>query len=54
VIEGGQITEIGTHEELMKHSGTYQRLYRMQFSVEDPVPVSNGEVSLTANLEGIA
>jgi subfamily B ATP-binding cassette protein MsbA len=54
VIEGGQITEIGTHEELMQHSGTYQRLYRMQFSVEDPVPVGGGEVTLTANLEGIA
>ena len=52
VIEGGQITEIGTHEELIQHSGTYQRLYRMQFSVEDSVPV--GEVTLTANLEGIA
>jgi subfamily B ATP-binding cassette protein MsbA len=54
VIEGGQITEIGTHEELMQHSGTYQRLYRMQFSVEDAVPATNGEVPLTANLEGIA
>ena len=54
VIEGGQITEIGTHEELMQHSGTYQRLYRMQFNVEDSVPVGSGEVTLTANLEGIA
>jgi subfamily B ATP-binding cassette protein MsbA len=54
VIEGGQITEIGTHEELMQHSGTYQRLYRMQFSVEDSAPVGPGEVALTANLEGIA
>ncbi len=54
VIEGGQITEIGTHEELMQHSGTYQRLYRMQFSVEDSVPVGSGEVTLTTNLEGIA
>jgi subfamily B ATP-binding cassette protein MsbA len=54
VIEGGQITEIGTHEELMRHSGTYQRLYRMQFSVEDSLPVVNGEATLTANLEGIA
>ena len=54
VIEGGQITEIGTHEELMRHSGTYQRLYRMQFSEEDSAPVRNGEVTLTANLEGIA
>ncbi|MCU1247369.1 MAG: transporter related protein, partial [Edaphobacter sp.] len=54
VIEGGQITEIGTHEELMQHSGTYQRLYRMQFSMEDSAPIPNGEVTLTANLEGIA
>jgi hypothetical protein len=38
----------------MQHSGTYQRLYRMQFSVEDAVPASSGEVALTANLEGIA
>jgi ATP-binding cassette, subfamily B, bacterial MsbA len=53
VIEGGQITEIGTHEELMQHSGTYQRLYNMQFSVEDVVS-AGGEVALTANLEGIA
>jgi ATP-binding cassette, subfamily B, bacterial MsbA len=53
VIEGGQITEIGTHEELMQHSGTYQRLYNMQFNVEDVVS-AGGEVALTANLEGIA
>jgi subfamily B ATP-binding cassette protein MsbA len=53
VIEGGQITEIGTHEELMQHSGTYQRLYNMQFSVEDVVSAGS-EVALTANLEGIA
>jgi ATP-binding cassette, subfamily B, bacterial MsbA len=52
VIEGGQITEIGTHEELMQHSGTYQRLYNMQFIGEDSTPVS--EAALAANLEGIA
>jgi ATP-binding cassette, subfamily B, bacterial MsbA len=54
VIEGGQITEMGTHEELMKHSGTYRRLYDMQFSADDTTPASNGEVALTTNLEGIA
>jgi subfamily B ATP-binding cassette protein MsbA len=54
VIEGGQITEIGTHEELMQHSGTYRRLYDMQFSGDDRVSVGSGEVALTANLEGIA
>ncbi len=52
VIEGGQITEIGTHEELMQHSGTYQRLYNMQFIGEDSAPVS--EAALAGNLEGIA
>jgi hypothetical protein len=38
----------------MQHSGMYQRLYRMQFSEEESVPMRNGEVTLTANLEGIA
>jgi subfamily B ATP-binding cassette protein MsbA len=54
VIEGGQITEMGTHEELMKNSGTYQRLYNMQFSTEDTTPAGNSEAALTADLEGIA
>ena len=54
VIEGGQITEIGTHDELVQHSGMYRRLYNMQFSVEDPTSVGSGEIALAANLEGIA
>jgi subfamily B ATP-binding cassette protein MsbA len=54
VIEGGQITEIGTHEELMQHSGMYRRLYDMQFSGEDSAPAGSGEITLAANLEGIA
>ena len=54
VIESGQITEIGTHEELMRHSGTYRRLYNMQFSERDSGPAGNDEVPLAANLEGIA
>ncbi len=54
VIEGGQITEIGTHDELMQKSGTYQRLYNMQFSAGDLGSLASAEVALAANLEGIA
>ena len=31
VLEDGHITAIGTHEELLKSSPTYQRLYELQF-----------------------
>jgi subfamily B ATP-binding cassette protein MsbA len=31
VIEDGQITAIGPHEELLRVSATYQRLYQLQF-----------------------
>jgi ATP-binding cassette, subfamily B, bacterial MsbA len=54
VIEGGRITEIGTHEELMQYSGTYQRLYNMQFNDDDVVLASTGEGGLQVGLEGIA
>jgi subfamily B ATP-binding cassette protein MsbA len=54
VIENGQITEIGTHEELMQHSGTYQRLYNMQFGADDSLSGNGGEVAMTAKMEGIA
>jgi hypothetical protein len=35
VIEDGSITAIGPHEELLRVSSTYQRLYQLQFM--DPV-----------------
>jgi subfamily B ATP-binding cassette protein MsbA len=31
VLEGGRITAIGSHEELLNSSPTYQRLYQLQF-----------------------
>jgi subfamily B ATP-binding cassette protein MsbA len=52
VIEHGQISEMGTHEELMRHSGTYRRLYDMQFSDAGPVAVGNGDGAVA--VEGIA
>jgi len=31
VLEDGRITAIGSHEELLTSSPTYQRLYQLQF-----------------------
>jgi ATP-binding cassette, subfamily B, bacterial MsbA len=57
VIENGCITEMGTHEELLQHSGMYHRLYDMQFDEDDSIPVEAIEVSdiaTIAELEGMA
>ncbi|NYF79778.1 ABC transporter ATP-binding protein [Granulicella arctica] len=50
VIERGQIVEMGTHDELIEHSGSYRRLYDMQFANDDLIPVG----AVPAELEGMA
>jgi subfamily B ATP-binding cassette protein MsbA len=35
VLSGGQIEELGTHDDLMARGGLYARLYEMQFRAED-------------------
>jgi subfamily B ATP-binding cassette protein MsbA len=53
VIEGGAITEIGTHDELLQQSGTYRRLYNLQFSDDEPM-IHGDDAVLAAGVEGIA
>jgi subfamily B ATP-binding cassette protein MsbA len=43
VIENGRITASGTHDSLVQESGTYQRLYNLQFADATP---DTAEVSL--------
>ena len=40
VLEGGTISDVGGHDDLMKKLGTYRRLYDLQFvDLEQPKPV---------------
>jgi subfamily B ATP-binding cassette protein MsbA len=37
VIDGGEVKEVGTHEDLLRRpNGVYTRLYELQFTPEDP------------------
>jgi subfamily B ATP-binding cassette protein MsbA len=36
VLEGGEIRETGSHEELLRRGGLYSRLHELQFAPEDP------------------
>jgi subfamily B ATP-binding cassette protein MsbA len=48
VLESGRISEVGTHDELMAKSGTYRRLYDLQFRDE---PVANDTVGLAIEVD---
>jgi subfamily B ATP-binding cassette protein MsbA len=50
VLEAGRITEIGSHDELLAHSGTYRRLYDLQFAGDAPAEISDAALEL----EGMA
>ena len=41
VVDGGQITERGTHDELLGAGGVYARLYRTQFAPQAALPVAS-------------
>jgi subfamily B ATP-binding cassette protein MsbA len=48
VLEAGEISEAGTHEELMARGGSYRRLYDMQFFAEPEM------AAVEAELEGMS
>jgi subfamily B ATP-binding cassette protein MsbA len=50
VLEGGRITAIGAHEELLQKSSTYQRLYQLQF-MDAPDTFLGLEPELSAKAE---
>jgi subfamily B ATP-binding cassette protein MsbA len=52
VVEAGRITQIGSHERLMHQSGTYRRLYDLQFDSDRFEPQPATEAAEAEVLEG--
>jgi ATP-binding cassette, subfamily B, bacterial MsbA len=53
VLEDGHVTETGTHDELMQNSGTYRRLYDLQFDSDRFERRAATEAAEAEVLEGI-
>jgi len=51
VLEDGRITAIGSHEELLTTSPTYQRLYQLQFMDMPETPVTDGTPVILAGAQ---
>ena len=43
MVEGGEIVERGTHEELLAHGGRYRQLYDKQYRFEKDRFINPGE-----------
>lgn len=41
VMKSGKIVEMGTHDELLEHGGTYKLLYELQFADKEEVEMGN-------------
>ncbi len=52
VVDGGQIAERGTHDELLAASGVYAGLYRTQFAPQAALPSFPEEGSMRAGIAG--
>jgi ATP-binding cassette, subfamily B, bacterial MsbA len=54
VMERGEITELGSHEQLLARGGTYTRLYQLQFGARDEAQVLDAQEVAAGGVEGTA